>query len=230
MGMGNRSVSLKKIGLFGGSFNPIHLGHLRAALEVRIAFDLETVLMVPSARPPHKPAKNMAPSRDRLEMVRLATAATPGILVSDMEFRRPGLSYTVETIERFQAELDDTRVHLIIGLDAFREYDTWHRYPDLFRLVPIIVLLRPDKNVIDLDQAKNLIEKQLASNISDQYHFDPSVPRFTHPDLQPIHIFEVTRLNISSSHIRRLVKNNVSIQFLVPEQVNRYIAKQGLYQ
>lgn len=223
-------MSLKKIGLFGGSFNPIHLGHLRAALEVRIAFNLETVLMIPSARPPHKFAKNMAPAKGRLEMTRLATSATPGVSVSDIEFSRPGLSYTVETIERFQAEVDDARVHLIIGLDAFREYDTWHRYPDLFRLAPIIVLLRPDKEVTDLYQAKNLMEKQLASNISDQYRFDPSPPRFTHPDLQPVHILEVTRLDISSSHIRQLVKDNVSIQFLVPEQVERYIAKQGFYQ
>lgn len=223
-------MSLKKIGLFGGSFNPIHLGHLRAALEVRIAFDLETVLMIPSARPPHKLGKNMAPAKDRLEMTRLATSTTPGISVSDIEFGRPGLSYTVETIERFQTEVDDVRVYLIIGLDAFREYDTWHRYPDLFRLAPIIVLLRPEKEVTDLYQARKLMEKQLASNISDQYRFDPSPPRFTHPDLQPVYMLEVTRLDISSSHVRQLVKDNVSIQFLVPEPVERYIAKQGFYQ
>jgi len=228
--MGNHSTSIKKIGLFGGSFNPVHLGHLRAALEVRIAFGLETVLMVPSARPPHKPAKNMAPAKDRLEMVRLATSVTPGLSESDMEFRHPGPSFTVETIERFQAAVDDVRVHLIIGLDAFREYDTWHRYPDLFRLAPLIILLRPGKKVLDLNEAGNLVERQLASNISDQYHFVPSPPRLIHPDLQPIHIFEVTRMNISSSHIRRLAKKHVSIQFLVPERVNRYIAKQGLYQ
>lgn len=220
----------KRIGLFGGSFNPVHLGHLRAALEVRIAFELDTVLMIPSARPPHKPAKSMAPAADRLEMVRLATSATPEILESDMELNRPGPSYTVETIERFQAGVTDTTVFLIIGLDAFREYDTWHRYPDLFRLVPIIVLLRPGKKIVDLPGAGRLIKKQLASDISDQYRFDPSSSSLVHPDLKPVHILEVTRLNISSSHIRRLVKNNISIQFLVPEPVNQYIAKQGFYQ
>jgi nicotinate-nucleotide adenylyltransferase len=228
MGMGN--ASLKKIGLFGGSFNPVHLGHLRAALETRIAFELETVLMIPSARPPHKSAKDMAPASDRLNMVRMVTSSTPGLAVSDMELKRPGLSYTVDTIKRFQAEIDDAGMYLIIGLDAFLEYDTWHQYPDLFRLTPIIVLLRPGREVINLDQARELMEKQLASNISGQYHFDPSPPRFTHPDLQPVHILEVTRLSISSSRIRRLVRNNKSIRFLVPEKVRQYIAKQGLYQ
>jgi len=221
-------VSLKKIGLFGGSFNPIHLGHLRAALEVRIAFDLDTVLMIPSARPPHKRGKSMAPGKDRLEMVRLATSTTPEIVASGMEFDRPGLSYTVETIERFQAKVDDAKVHLIIGLDAFREYETWHRHADLFRLAPIIVMLRPEIDVTDLHQAKNQMEKLLAK-ISDQYRFDPLLLRFTHPDLQPVYILEVTRLAISASHIRQLIKNNVSIRFLMPEQVERYIEKQGLY-
>jgi nicotinate-nucleotide adenylyltransferase len=221
-------MSLKKIGMFGGSFNPIHLGHLRAALEVRMAFDLDTVLMIPSARPPHKRGKSMAPGKDRLEMVRLATSTTPEIVASDMEFNRPGLSYTVETIERFQAKVDDAKVHLIIGLDAFREYETWHRHTDLFRLAPIIVMLRPEREISDLHMAKNQMEK-LLSKISDQYRFDPSPPRFTHPELQPVNIFEVTRLAISASHIRQLIKNNVSIRFLVPEKVERYIEKQGLY-
>jgi len=223
-------ASLKKIGLFGGTFNPIHLGHLRAAMEAGITFDLDPVLMIPSARPPHKDTENVAPAEDRLEMTRLATASTPGLAVSDAEFARKGPSYTVETIEQLQKKLGtDTRLHLIIGLDAFREYDTWHRYRDLFRIIPIIVLLRPDMKATTLSKTKELLEKHLTLTISDQYCFESSPPRFIHPRLQTVYILEVTRLDISSSRIRRLIKEGVPIRFLVPERVEQYIQERGLY-
>ena len=223
-------ASLKKIGLFGGTFNPIHLGHLRAAMEAGITFDLDPVLMIPSARPPHKDTENVAPAEDRLEMTRLATASTPGLAVSDAEFARKGPSYTVETIEQLQKKLGtDTRLHLIIGLDAFREYDTWHRYRDLFRIIPIIVLLRPDMKATTLSKTKELLEKHLTLTISDQYCFESSPPRFIHPRLQTVYILEVTRLDISSSRIRRLIKERVPIRFLVPERVEQYIQERGLY-
>jgi len=221
---------VKKIGLFGGSFNPIHLGHLRAALEVQTAFGMETIMMIPSARPPHKFAKNMAPAADRLEMVRLATAEIPELTASDAELRRPGLSYTVETIERFQAEKADADLFLLIGLDAFLEYDTWHRYPDLFQLVPIIVMPRPDHAMTDLTRARHLMEKQLTASISTRYRYDASPPRFMHPVLKPVYIFEVTRLDISASRIRQLVKTDRSIRFLVPDTVRQFIIRKGLYQ
>lgn len=223
-------ASLKKIGLFGGTFNPIHLGHLRAAMEAGITFDLDPVLMIPSARPPHKNTENVAPAEDRLEMTRLATASTPGLAVSDVEFARKGPSYTVETIEQLQKKLGaDTRLHLIIGLDAFREYDTWHRYRDLFRIIPIIVLLRPDMKATTLSKTRELLEKHLTLTISDQYCFESSPPRFIHPQLQTVYILEVTRLDISSSRIRRLIKERVPIRFLVPERVEQYIQERGLY-
>jgi len=223
-------ASLKKIGLFGGTFNPIHLGHLRAAMEAGINFDLDPVLMIPSARTPHKDTENVAPAEDRLEMTRLATASTPGLAVSDAEFARKGPSYTVETIEQLQKKLGtDTRLHLIIGLDAFREYDTWHRYRDLFRIIPIIVLLRPDMKATTLSKTKELLEKHLTLTISDQYCFESSPPRFIHPRLQTVYILEVTRLDISSSRIRRLIKEGVPIRFLVPERVEQYIQERGLY-
>ena len=223
-------ASLKKIGLFGGTFNPIHLGHLRAAMEAGITFDLDRVLMIPSARPPHKDTENVAPAEDRLEMTRLATASTPGLAVSDVEFVRKGPSYTVETIEQLQKKLGtDTRLHLIIGLDAFREYDTWHRYRDLFRIIPIIVLLRPDMKATTLSNTRELLEKHLTLTISDQYCFESSPPRFIHPRLQTVYILEVTRLDISSSRIRRLIKERVPIRFLVPERVEQYIQEWGLY-
>ncbi len=221
---------MKKIGLFGGTFNPIHLGHLRAAMEAGITFDLDPVLMIPSARPPHKDTEKVAPAEDRLEMTRLATASTSGLAVSDVEFDRKGPSYTVETIEHLQKKMGaDTRLYLIIGLDAFREYDTWHRYRDLFRIIPIIVLLRPDVKGTTLSKTRELLERHLTLTISDQYCFESSPPRFIHPRLQTVYILEVTRLDISSSRIRRLIKERVPIRFLVPERVEQYIQERGLY-
>ena len=223
-------VPLKKIGLFGGTFNPIHIGHLRAAMEAGVTFDLDPVLMTPSAWPPHKDAEKVAPAVDRLEMTRLATAFTPRLAVSDVEFDREGPSYTVETIEHLQKKLGaETQLHLIIGLDAFREYDTWHRYNDLFRIIPIIVLLRPDMKATTLSKTRRLLEKHLTLTISDEYCFESYPPRFIHPRLQTVYLLEVTRLDISSSRIRRLIKEKVPIRFLVPERVDQYIQERGLY-
>lgn len=221
---------MKKIGLFGGTFNPIHLGHLRVALEAGVAFQLDPVLMIPSAWPPHKDTAKIVSAEDRLEMTRLATASTPGLAVSGVEFDRQGPSYTVETIEQLQKKYGDgVQLNLIIGLDAFREYDTWHRFRDLFRTTPIIVLLRPDREVPTLLRAREMLEKHLAQFVSDRYRFQSSPPHFVHPRLQPVHILEVTCLDISSTRIRRLIGKRVPIRFLVPERVEQYIHKRGLY-
>ncbi len=219
-----------KIGLFGGTFNPIHYGHLRAALETRDAFDLDQVLMIPSARPPHKSAHQTAPGEHRLAMVRLGIESTPGLGLSDVEFGRKGPSYTVETIEQLQGRYDQTvSLSLIIGLDAFQEYDTWHRFRDLFKIVPIIVLLRPGNNVYNLLQASKVVGENLHLNISDQYRYQVSSSCFTHIHLQPVHLLEVTRLDISSSRIRGMIKAKKSIRFLLPERVAHYIERQRLY-
>lgn len=219
-----------RIGLFGGTFNPIHYGHLRAALETRDAFNLDQVLMIPSARPPHKSEKQTAPGVHRLAMVRLAIESTAGLGLSEVEFGRKGPSYTVETIEQLQEAYSETvKLSLIIGLDAFKEYDTWYRFRDLFKIVPIIVLLRPGNNVYTVSQASKVVEKHLHSSISDQYHYEAPTARFIHDRFHPVHLLEVTRLDISSSRIREMIKAKKSIRFLLPERVSHYIKRQGLY-
>lgn len=219
-----------KIGLFGGTFNPIHYGHLRAAIETHGAFNLDKVLMIPSARPPHKATDQTAPAEHRLAMVRLAIESTPELDLSDVEFGRKGPSYTVETIEQLQKIYGKTvALSLIIGLDAFQEYDTWHRFRDLFKIVPIIVLLRPEKSLYSLSQASKVVEKHLYQTISDKYRYQVSSSCFTHARLQPVHLLEVTRLDISSSRIRELIKAEKPIRYLLPERVAYYIERQGLY-
>ena len=114
-----------RIGLFGGTYNPIHFGHLRAATEVREAFELDRVILIPAAQPPHKRAGNLAPSEDRLKMVRLAVENDPALEISDVEIRRSGPSYTFDTIQHFKEKLAaDAQIYLILGLDAVLEIDT----------------------------------------------------------------------------------------------------------
>lgn len=221
---------MKRIGLFGGTFDPIHLGHLRAALEAGIAFQLDPVLMIPSAQPPHKDTEKITSAEDRLEMARLATAAAPRLVVSDMEYGRKGPSYTVETIERLQQKWGaEAELNLIIGLDAFRKYDTWYRFHDLFRITSIIVLIRPEMEALTPSQAGTMLESHLGRTVSGQYRFDPSTRCIMHPQLKTVHILTVTRLDISSSRIRQLAAQKKPICFLVPERVAQYIDERGLY-
>ncbi len=173
---------MKRIGLFGGTFDPIHLGHLRAALEAGIAFQLDPVLVIPSAQPPHKDTKKITSAEDRLEMARLATAAAPRLEVSDIEYGRKGPSYTVETIERLQQKWGtEVELNLIVGLDAFRKYDTWYRFHDLFRITSIIVLIRPEMEALPPSQAGTMLESHLGRTVSNQYRFDPSTRCIMHP-------------------------------------------------
>jgi nicotinate-nucleotide adenylyltransferase len=121
-------IKAMKIGLFGGTFDPIHFGHLRSALEVREACGLERVVLIPAAVPPHKGWGAMAAAADRLQMIELAVAGAPGLAVSDVELRRAGPSYTIDTIRDFQGEIPGGEIALIVGLDAFLEIDTWKSF------------------------------------------------------------------------------------------------------
>lgn len=135
----------RRLGLFGGSFDPIHKGHLAAARAAQDAFDLDRVVFVPAARPPHKPDLELAPEADRLEMVRLAIAGEPSWSVCDMEFDRPGPSYTMDTVERLRArvgEEEDASIWLLIGADNLPGLVGWHRVEDLLEAVRPVVIRR----------------------------------------------------------------------------------------
>ncbi len=137
------SQFVKRIGIFGGTFNPIHMGHLRTVWEVHCGFGLDETILIPSAAPPHKPAEGVIDAGDRLEMVRLAISGYDEFTVSDVELKRPGPSYTIDTVRHFKSVYpEDADFHLIIGLDAILEIDTWKSYRDIFRLIPFIVMMR----------------------------------------------------------------------------------------
>lgn len=222
---------MKRIGLFGGTFNPIHIGHLRAVVEVQEAFLLDEVRIIPSAIPPHKPFTDIADADDRLQMVKLAIGDNSDITVSDVELKRSGLSYTIDTIDFFKDEMPEkTEIFFIMGMDAFLEIDTWKSYDLLFDRVPMITLSRPGigkgNNHSDLEK----IDAFLTTKISDGYRYSPNGKCFTHPSKKPVYSFRMRLLEISASEIRRRIKHRLSIRWLVPEKVEQYIQTRGLFQ
>jgi len=221
-----------RIGLFGGTFDPVHLGHLRAALEVREGFDLDRVYLVPSAVPPHKPSGRVSDPAVRIEMLSAAVASDPGFVVSPVEYHRQGPSYTIDTVRDFQADFPAGSGHhlfLIIGLDAFLEIDTWKSFQQLLSRVGILVMLRPrgteGAGGMDLERVRRFV----AHRISERYAYNPDQSCFAHPDRPPIQLTPVTAMSISSTRIRQLVRARKSIRYLVPEPVERMITEKGLY-
>jgi nicotinate-nucleotide adenylyltransferase len=222
---------LSKIGILGGTFDPIHLGHLRAALEIQEGFGLDTVYLIPAAIPPHKTRTDIAAPEDRLEMVRRATEDLPELRVSDIELKRRGPSYTIDTICAFREKLPPkVWVYLIMGIDAFLEINTWKSYDDLLHIVPSIVINRPaPEGQIQLS-LDNAIKTLMRSGDLEGYECSMSTPCYTHCDKQPIFTYNVTPMDISSTQIRGLIRKRRRIDFLVPPRVQDYIQTKGLYQ
>jgi nicotinate-nucleotide adenylyltransferase len=196
------------IGAFGGTFNPVHLGHLRVAEEVREALGIERVVFVPAKIPPHKEAASVAPPEIRLEIVREAVAGNPNFLVSDLELSREGPSYSVDTLSEMRRNCaPGRRLWFIMGSDAFRDIHTWHRYPELFELADIAVMSRPPH--------RSLVAPPAA--LVDQ--FDPTETGFRHVSGHEVRFVPVTLLDISSTIIRRALAQGRSVRYLVPEVI-----------
>jgi nicotinate-nucleotide adenylyltransferase len=210
-----------RLGLFGGTFNPIHFGHLRAAEEVTDFLQLQRLLFIPAARPPHKSTESVTPFTARLEMIRLAVADHPLFEVSDIENRRLEKSYSVATLRLFRHELGPAaEIYFIVGLDAMLEIETWMDFQEIFKLCHFVVLDRPGSDFLDL-------AKILKNKMNCSYKTEDKV--FNHPDGSKIYFCPITRLDISSTQIRRQTAMGRSLRFLLPEAVRRYILDNKLY-
>ena len=219
-----------RIGLFGGTFNPVHLGHLRAAVDVREGFELDKIFLIPAALPPHKASGDLAASADRLYMLNLALGADSDLKVSDVELNRSGPSYTIDTVQHFKQTLPaETRLYLIMGLDAFLEIDTWKSYQELLTQIPLIVINRPKTGHRMNGVPLKIMDNFITSRLSADYSFSASRSGYLARRQQPIYVFEVTALDISSTGIRRRIAKNRSIRYLVPQQVAQYIRTKGIY-
>lgn len=218
-----------RIGLFGGTFNPIHIAHLRTACEVVEAFHLDTVFLIPTYFPPHKEIHDIAPSEMRLEMARLASSGLPFFAVSDVELKRTGISYTIDTVKYFQNVYGKPdAMFLIMGMDSFLEVDTWKSYRELFQLIQVVIMERPLPAPWGPRGGQDLLAF-IRDKISAGYRLEKEKSCYCHDTLQKIYHVPVSLLDISGTKIRKLIKKGQSIRFLVPESVERYIFKQGLY-
>lgn len=219
-----------QIGLFGGTFNPIHNGHLTAAKDVIAHFGLDRLTFIPLSLPPHKTSDGIADASDRLEMIRLATEGMAGFDISEVELNRSGPSYTVDTLHHFTScAPEGSAFYLIMGIDAFLEIDTWKSYRDIFRLVPLIILSRPDDKFTDAAMPWQAVEDYLKTKISNRYQYAASKSCFVHPEQMPVYRVDITPLDISSTMVRRRIQSGESIEELVPEKVAAFIQQKGLY-
>ena len=223
-----------RLGIMGGTFDPIHLGHLRAAEEIYWAFGLDRIIFVPAARPPHKEEVVVASALHRYEMVSLATVFTPYFTVSPIELTRPGKSYSVETLREFQKMYgSNTSLYFVVGVDAFLEMSGWRQARELFSLARVIVTARPGWRLDEVERLLTSEQRKILGNPRFRYLKISGIdPERVEREFDPrrVLLVEVVSLDIASREIRDLVEQGRSIRHLVPDTVAAYMAKNRLYQ
>ena len=201
----SQSAQEFRLGVYGGSFDPIHLGHLRSALEVMQLKNLHQLRFLPSGNPPHRaPAK--AADTHRIRMLQLAVQGDERINIDTRELEREDTSYSIDTLQSVQADYPHADLTLIIGMDQFSAFDTWHRWQELLQSFELVVMERPGETMSD--SARNMIDSPLQQRIS---------------------VVRVTQMDISSSRIRQDLQAGLDIRFLVPYAVRNYIRTENLY-
>ncbi|MEA2061663.1 MAG: nicotinate-nucleotide adenylyltransferase [Thermodesulfobacteriota bacterium] len=219
-----------RYGLFGGTFNPVHKGHLQVILDVKEKFSMDRIFLIPCASPPHKTDTDLAPADMRLKMVKSAVKGYPGLEPSDIEIQRQGKSYTIDTIREFQQSHDThARFFLIMGSDAFFDIQTWKKNYEIFSRIPVIVMLRADHEKGSKEKESKAFPAFVTQEISDKYTYNFQNNVFFHPVMQPIYLCRVPQVNISSTRIRYLIKENQSVTSLLPGAVEDIIRQKGLY-
>ena len=209
---------MKPIGIFGGTFDPVHFGHLRTAFEMLQAMRLDEVRFLPCGDPPHRGA-TFADADLRYQMVQAAIHDQDGLVADDRELRRSGPSYTIDTLESLRSEFPERSLGLIIGMDAFLGLPKWHRWDEILDIAHIIVAHRPGWKAPDMGMLGDLLSEKGTHRVDDLH-------RATHGR---IHIHAVTQLEISSTEIRELVAAGRDPRFLMPDAVKRVIEDSGVY-
>ncbi len=207
-----------RLGLFGGTFDPVHVAHLRTAEEVREALALDRVDLVLSATPPHKPAGTQASVAHRRRMLELATAGNAHLAPNFCELEREGPSYSIDTVRAVQARDPDAVLTFILGADAFAEIGTWKDYATILTLCDFCVISRPGAR-----------ERELPIAVENAFCYDSSRGVYAHRSGRALRFLPVTALMISASDIRRRCASGLSIRHLVSDAVADYIAIHGLY-
>ncbi len=225
-------TACKRVGILGGTFNPVHIGHVQIAHCARDRFNLDCVLWIPAGIPPHKPLAAGASNADRLEMVKRAIAAEPTFSWSDIELARQGKSYAIDTLVSLQQQYPTvSEWHWIIGLDAIRDLPTWHRATEIVRLCHWIVAPRPGDTQASTGFINDLSINNLSINESGQHQPASEILKAVTdrlPHLQTT-LLDCEAIAVSSTQVRDLLERSQSITGLVPEGVETFIQERQLY-
>jgi len=222
----NEADPRARVGLFGGTFNPIHVGHLRAAEEVGEALGLERVVFVPSAQPPHKRQREddvIAPATERLAWVRAAVAGNPRFSVDAIEQARAGPSYSVDTLRAYAGEPGQARVVFVIGSDAFVDLGSWREPGALLSLANFAVMTRPPG-------PRGALVEWLPADLARHVELAPDGRSARHREAGTwIRTVEITALDVSSSDVRARLRAGRSVRYLLPDGVHDAVVASGLY-
>ena len=208
------------IGIFGGTFDPVHFGHLRPALEVQQMLGLQQVRFIPSGHPPHREMPRASASQ-RLAMLRAAIDEQPGFVLDEREIRRQGPSYMVDTLLSLREELGETPLCLILGYDAFLNLPDWYRWEQLIELSHIVVTHRPGWLLTEYRANPELVD------LLEQHQ--QSLSQLGRQRAGGVVFVPVTQLEISATSIRRQIRDGESIRYLLPDSVIEIIEKQHIY-
>ena len=215
---------LRRVGVFGGTFNPIHLGHLRAAEEIREILSLNRIIFIPSSIPPHKKSTELPKSMHRLRMVELATNGNSLFDVSEFEIKKKGISYTIDTLKYFKKYFPEYELFFLLGTELFSEIDTWKEFINLFDLANFSVIKRPGYY--------GSVFSMIPLALQDKFHYYRERNHTTfyiNDKLNLICFVEIAGLQISSSQIREFIRKGKSIKYMVPDEVESYIISNKLY-
>ncbi|MCL4557945.1 MAG: nicotinate (nicotinamide) nucleotide adenylyltransferase [Deltaproteobacteria bacterium] len=209
-------------GILGGSFDPIHFGHLRCAEEIRQRFSLEKVIFIPTYAPPHKPPESVLEYRHRKAMVRAALGSNPHFILEDIEERLPVPSYTSRTIQAVVRKYGGgTDFCFILGDDDFSSMGAWHSPSEIFRQCDVIVITR--------HAAGRTLQQLLPVDLKDEFWYPEREGVLVHKQGKKVYLSSIPMLDISSSRIRSFVKQRLSVRYLTTDPVIEYIDKERLY-
>ena len=219
------TVNTNGVGIFGGTFDPVHIGHLRTAVELRKVLNLTEMRLVPSAIPPHR-SQPQANAKQRMAMLKLALgydtdSSEPGLVVGDRELHRQGPSYTVDTLRDIRQEIGtDAPLCLCIGMDSLVNLNQWHQWSELTDIAHIVVAARPGWHLPNSGEIVEFVKTHRATQ-TEQLQSQPS---------GKVLILEMTLLPVSATGIRQSLQKQQSIRYLVPDQVIDYIRQHQLYE
>lgn len=206
------------IGLFGGTFDPIHYGHLRTSFELWQALRLSQVRFLPTGNPPHRESP-LASSELRLEMVRAAVAGNNAFVVDDREMRRTGVSYSVDTLLDLRRDFPERSLCLLLGMDAFLGMPGWHRWREIFDLAHVVVAHRPGWKAPITGPLGEVMVDRGTGSVRDLH----AVPAGR------VYVHAVTQLEISSTELRQLILSGRDLRYLIPDAVREIIQRTGCY-